>query len=70
MAADNEISSCFCFTTLFAPQSICKGIEMPRFGLPRESGVIEHQNVDNELLRLCCLFVITRVSDQNTKMNM
>lgn len=30
--------------------------------------MIEQQNADNELVCLCCLSVITHVSDQNIKM--
>lgn len=40
----------------------CQGLLSP------ENGVIEQQNADNELLCLCCVFVITHVSDQNIKM--
>lgn len=39
----------------------CQGLPSP------ENEVIEQQNADNELLCLCCLFVITHVFDQNIK---
>lgn len=50
------------FHKVLARAQRCHGLPSP------ENGVMEQQNADNELLCLCCLFVITHVSDKNIKM--
>lgn len=65
MAAANEISSQFCLTTLFVPQSIGKGIEMSGC-LPR--GWSDWTTECRQSASLTVFFyVITHVSDQNIK---
>lgn len=49
------------FRKVLARARGCQGV------LSLESGLIEQQNANNELLCLCCLFVITHVSNPKSE---